>query len=498
VSTVRPERTDRLLPLALPALLLFLALRVAAAILRPPFFDELFTSWISRLPLPAMMAALRNDSGPPLYYLVVHGLSRLFSAGSFEAGRAVSLLAALAAGAILFAAPLSRRARVTAFFLLASLPVHVYYSAEARAYSLAALCLGIALVALMRWNDSGRALALLIAVAALAAGAYAHYDAVLEFPLPLLAALTTSQSAKGGKRRWMTGAAACGLLGLLFIPGFLLLRSQPVEAATRWMARSAPLPQPFALSYGGPFPSFLIEGVPWVFAVILGGVWLILMGAGLRSPQGRLAAAATLLPFAAVLVLSLFGRSPYYPFRFESILAVPMVLWLAASMDGRPEGEGVEEADQLGRLLRLATLGATMILVMAGVIVSVAALNQQRRQPADQFRLAVVAAERQATDGEVVVASGYCYLEAMVSERVPDRHLRIEAFPADQASHPGWRSSVAAAELGRELRMRSPGWGNHWLWVGEIGSEEAALLPTAGHVQPLFSTGGVGVARVSR
>ena len=54
--------------------ILFLILRVALLLLRQPFFDELFTTWIAAKPFAGIVHALQSDSGPPLYYFVVHAL----------------------------------------------------------------------------------------------------------------------------------------------------------------------------------------------------------------------------------------------------------------------------------------------------------------------------------------------------------------------------------------------------------------------------------------
>jgi hypothetical protein len=55
--------------------LVFLSLRIALLAARDPFFDELFTVWISAKPFAGILHALRSDSGPPLYYFIVHALA---------------------------------------------------------------------------------------------------------------------------------------------------------------------------------------------------------------------------------------------------------------------------------------------------------------------------------------------------------------------------------------------------------------------------------------
>src|SRR5205085_2450805 len=69
--------------------ILFLVPRIALLFAREPFFDELYTRWISRKSFAAILDALHNDSGPPLYYFVVH-----FLPASVRAMRIVSLVCA--------------------------------------------------------------------------------------------------------------------------------------------------------------------------------------------------------------------------------------------------------------------------------------------------------------------------------------------------------------------------------------------------------------------
>ena len=71
-------------------LLLFAAARIPLLIVRAPFFDELFTRWISANTFAGIVSALRWDSGPPLYYFVVH----LLGDPSVAATRMLSLICA--------------------------------------------------------------------------------------------------------------------------------------------------------------------------------------------------------------------------------------------------------------------------------------------------------------------------------------------------------------------------------------------------------------------
>ncbi|HEY2325525.1 MAG TPA: hypothetical protein VGJ82_21895, partial [Thermoanaerobaculia bacterium] len=53
-------------------LALFFALRLPLLRYRQPFFDELYTRWISAKSFSGIVSALQWDSGPPLYYFLVH------------------------------------------------------------------------------------------------------------------------------------------------------------------------------------------------------------------------------------------------------------------------------------------------------------------------------------------------------------------------------------------------------------------------------------------
>ena len=133
---------------------LFAVLRLLQLAWRPPFFDELFTAWIASQPPDHILAALFRDSGPPLYYFVVH----LAGGASWgvSAARVISLLAAAALfAAILFSRRLGNAA-LAAALLLAVFAPHVHFSVEGRAYALAGALAGGACLALAAWAGGGK------------------------------------------------------------------------------------------------------------------------------------------------------------------------------------------------------------------------------------------------------------------------------------------------------------------------------------------------------
>ena len=176
-------------------LAVFFALRLPLLHFRQTFFDELFTRWISAKPFGDIVAALRYDSGPPLYYFLVH---------IFGAGRQISLLASLIAVVLL----LWKKHFVAAAFV-AVFPPSVLFAVDARAYALCALFVTIGVL-----YEKYDAVAFVLA-------AYSHFYGVLFFPL------------------LVRKPKSLLLAVVLFAPGFALAAVQPA-GAREWMKAAWP------------------------------------------------------------------------------------------------------------------------------------------------------------------------------------------------------------------------------------------------------------------
>ena len=182
--------------------LLFLAVRVALLLARDPFFDELWTVWMSRHPIGDIVPALLHDSGPPLYYF----LARI---PSVVALRWMSLVFATATLALLV-----WRRQFLAAALLAFYPAAALYAVDARAYALCGLFVAVGVLLI----DDDRPLP---AAIAFVLAAYTHYYGVLFFPLLLT--------------KHKRGIVAFAVASVLFLPGLYLAFHQPAEA-TAWNA----------------------------------------------------------------------------------------------------------------------------------------------------------------------------------------------------------------------------------------------------------------------
>ncbi len=438
---------------------LFLGIRVPLLALREPFFDELFTRWIAGKPLAGILTALRNDSGPPLYYFLVHQLGdpsvvtmrmlslvfatisivMLLRARMAAEGGGPHTAVAPSAGTTGVGPPPS--AAVLAPLLLAVFPPAVLLAVDARAYALCALFVTAAVLAVDQ--DSP-----FVAALALVAAAYSHYYGVLLFPIILIppnsirfgpgsAGVPPANGSRieddagetpalpGRRRRF----AALALAILLYIPGFWLALHQPVEARS-WMSAR--------------WPDALFVQPPLALAII---------GAIVLAVSGRLN--RYLLMVLVPLALAIALRA-YVPMRFEAVVAAPLVLWLAESL----------------RRNRFR-LALTTALIAIGAIWSGLGIVDHARRPPDPYRQAAVWVAVNLPETQTVVASGYCYLETVMNG-----HTRVAAFPQEQADHPGWRA------------MPGPGVPvphGAFFWIGELHAPELAILMRKRHViEPQF------------
>jgi hypothetical protein len=208
----------------------------------------------------------------------------------------------------------------------------------------------------------------------------------------------------------------------------------------------------------GAYPEALFKPAPvWLIAVAM----VLLLA--VAFPLQRVAA-AVIVPIVLVSLFFVVGRPIYFPMRFESVIAGPLVLWIGASM-GRWRGYAYAA---------LAVIGAGVIF--QGVL-------DHWDRPVDAYREAAQLLMRNAAPQDVVVATGYMYLETTVALR-----RRVIGYPADQAMHPGWRSLTPADP--RQLPRGT------FLWVGEKGAPELGGIRGVRRVRMLFENGRAIVARV--
>jgi hypothetical protein len=393
-------------------LLLFAAARLPLLVLRAPFFDELFTRWIAGKSFAGIVTALRQDSGPPFYYFVVH----LLGDPSTMATRVLSLLFATVAIILTLQKKSVSEGASPLFFatlLLAVFPPAILFATDARAYAMCAMFITIAVLAI----DDDRPF---VAAFALVAAGYSHYYGVLFFPLLLIS------PARRRQTYWSAFAVAL----VLFIPGFWLALHQPAEAR-EWMTTA--------------WPDALFVRPPVTLAII--GAVVVLLS--LRVNRYMV---MVLVPLLLAMALRV-----YVPMRFEAVIATPLVLWIATSL-------------QTNRF-RLPLM--TAMICIAAIWTTLGIIDHAGRPP-DSYRQAARWIAGNVPANETVVASGYCYLETLMNG---GRHA-VTAFPPEQAEHPGWRALPrpgVAAPAGA------------FYWIGERRAPELLILARQHRIiEPLF------------
>jgi hypothetical protein len=366
------------------------------------------------LSLDNLFAALANDSGPPLFYVLEKPLvlagERLFSSDALA--RILPFAATLAVYAGVIGLP-SRAAKLR-FVVLASVsPLLVLYAAEARAYALlSVLVLALFLLAAEVRETPGR----LAVIALLAAAAlYTHYLAL--FAVGAVAVVAVAEKRPRPALAAMTGS----LLFLLWAP---VMAGQPGEAVA-WMHESASelvtgilssfggagrIPPPF----GPPLPGVLVAigcALALLVAFALALSWR-------HDRQLRRACAFLIFFFGGVLFAS-FARPIAFAGRTE-MAVLPVWLWTLAL------------AGERSRFLRGATWSAIGIASLSTTLLLVA-----HRSPSVPSR-AIEALERIARPGDVLFAGAHFYLPARLAADRGRLRMAVHGFPPEQEAHPGW------------------------------------------------------------
>ena len=306
------------------------------------WLDEALSLGIARQDVPDLLAALKRDGSPPLYYLLLHGWLQVF-------GAADAAVRALSVGCALATLPLVWRAGrrlggplvgAAALLLLATSPFAVRYATEARMYALLQLLVAAGLLAVLRALE--RPVPSRLVPVGVLAGllALTHYWALflLACTAAVLVVLALRADGRTAPLRTLAAMAAGGVLFLPWLPTFLF---QVQRTGTPW----APSPG-FVDAYytitgwsGGSSG----EGVVLTL-LLLALVVLALVG---RRGQGGVVLRRPLDPTAAALFGVSAGTlglglaagmllSAGYAARYSSVALVPGLLLAALGLRALP------------------------------------------------------------------------------------------------------------------------------------------------------------------
>ncbi|MCU0308887.1 MAG: glycosyltransferase family 39 protein [Chloroflexi bacterium] len=421
-ATVIPSSRRSWMVLVVPGVA-GLALRAAAAWVRPPWHDEYFTAWASRLSWGDLMAALRLDSGPPLLYVLTRAVSAL-GVPPLAAARSLAVLAGVLAVVLTVLA--ARRmwgdgAAWVAGLLLACHPLAVHWGSEGRAYGLLLAAAAWAWERVSRLAGDGRGARGLGLAIALACWVHS-LGVILAGAMGACCLLLPRHARRAGLL-----AAAGGLASHL--PWVPIMVAQP-PAAIAWMAsiwESLAIPSsrllavvrylPGTAAFGGvidlPSPPLAVELAGAVAVVAL----LALAWRG--APHVGVLAAGFALPVVGFWLLASAGVPVFYPGRTQVVFLLPFLLLLAAPP---------------ARAARAIGLG----LAAAGLALSALALVAWAGSPPSaEMRLAQAVQHRLPGGGQVVVG-GVWRLGVGYHLQHGGDEFDLMSYPASAAAHPGW------------------------------------------------------------
>lgn len=295
------------------------------------WYDETFTAWITGLPFGRMMTAIQGDVHPPLFYWIEWVVSHTLG-GSEYALRLPSAIFGTIAVLLLWRVALAigfdKRAALAAGIIAAVLPGALYYSQEARMYTLLLCALLGALLSAIHYKWLPYMLCSLVAiysqnlglisVAALNIGVLLVYGwSGHRFGLKLIDTLRRP-------------VLAMAVVVILWLPWLAVeLRQAAAMGVGFWLEAlnpSATIQPFFNLSMGGrvaPQVAFVAYSVALVFSI----VGLVSGRRWLKTRQGVLVLALMIGPPVMLAVVSWLWRSIYLPRALIASVYLVSLLW---------------------------------------------------------------------------------------------------------------------------------------------------------------------------
>jgi mannosyltransferase len=367
--TPRPWAAYGLRAVVAAAVVTGIALRFTST--GPLWLDEAQSVAIARLPVGApLFDALRQDSAPPLYYLLLHGWMAVFGDGDL-AVRTLSGLFAVAALPLFYL--LGRRLGGSAelgglmVVLCAVNPWLVRYAIETRMYSLVILLAAIAVLAMLRLRSrpaSGPAALLAVTGALLL---YTHYWSI--FLLASFGAVLAWWALRGRRPAGVTGLVALAAAGIAYLPWVPSLIFQSAHTGTPWTGRPQVVRtiQVVWLDWftgGGRVMPFLLPALAvllvvgaarldrWITAVCAGTLVLAFVVCRLQPAAYATRYTSVVVPLVLLLVAAGLAALPGGWSRGAAVVLA--VVWMVASIDvvTTPRSHAAQLAAAINRHVR--------------------------------------------------------------------------------------------------------------------------------------------------
>jgi 4-amino-4-deoxy-L-arabinose transferase-like glycosyltransferase len=453
------QKSAAVFGLAMAILLLAAALRVYDLGGRDLWVDEANGVLMSQRSLPELFESLKLDSSPPLYYIILHVWMVVF--GDSEAAlRLISVVAGLALVACVFIAGrrlFSLEIGAIAAVLVAVSPIQVFYSQQARMYSLLAVVALLSFHWLWQAVTSGRRRFVVGYGLATLAALYVHNHGLYLLPAHA-AVLIWSGTLRRKPGVWLV-CAACIVIGYLpWLPTLWTQLQNPTHYSwflpywreygpwgSLWRTLESFAP-------GGPQPAYVglrgwAEGGHVAVAVIavLAGLGILRVFVRSRADASSRAHAGLLLSFVLIPLVVALGASKlltpnYVPGRCDQLVFPGFVLLVSVGIG-------------LIRPVFVRYVVVAGLLVLSGF-----GLNQHYRSyPLLSDRAMAVEIVRRAQPGDAVLCTSLTRAPLEYYVRRFGAPLEVFSYPRDTAHHLGNQDDVALlrnpAALREEARL---------------------------------------------
>jgi mannosyltransferase len=281
------------------------------------WLDEALSVNIARLPVPDLLAALRQDGSPPLYYLLLHAWMGIAGTGD-DGVRAMSTVFSLAALPLAFLVGRrlgGTRVGLVCALLFAASPFAIRYATETRMYALVMLLALLVVLLVLRALERPTPVRLVLVALTVGLLALTHYwslffVAVTELQLLWLA---RRQHWQGAPVRVAVALPAGGLLFLPWLPSFVY---QTQHTGTPW----APAP-----TWSDAVDTVRQWTGPGVLGLLITALIAALAVNAARTRAGRWLLALGLGTLALGLLVSRFQGSGY-ALRYSAAALIPVLV----------------------------------------------------------------------------------------------------------------------------------------------------------------------------
>ncbi|MGH9387706.1 MAG: glycosyltransferase family 39 protein [Vicinamibacterales bacterium] len=370
------------------------------------WYDEIVTVIVSVRPtLVEITTHFPGNNSHPLYSVCAHISVALFGESPWTV-RLPSVLSGVAAIPAVYLVGTAVATRFEGLLAASILTVsyhHIWFSQNARGYTMLLLFVLLSTYFLLRWLSGGRSSNLVAYAVVSALGSYTHLTMV---PIVVthsavcvleLFRRRASVSARGDWARALAAFSGAGVITILLYSPMLVDVQQFFTTET--VASSEVATPLWALTAA-------LQGLQIGFGALWGlGLGMVIFGAGVWSyfTENRAALYLFILPIPVTLALAVVAARPVFP-RFV-FFAIGFAL-LIVVRGGRTVGEWFAERMRGPLKPRLTGMVAAGLLTVAVVAASIRSLPYGYRYPKQDYAQAVAFIEASSTEGDQVAVVG--------------------------------------------------------------------------------------------